>query len=96
MVIGFMPLSDLLRLDFPQELPVHRHPDTTGGRRLVLFLEDVGQMMEQRNDGRHGRLAQPVIHVFQKVLSVLIPLVRRQLEPLDCAGPIFWTSFPSR
>ena len=34
--------------------------------------------------------------MFQKVLSVLIPLVRRQLEPLDCAGPIFLDLFPKQ
>ena len=96
MVIGLMPLRDLLRPDLPQELPVHRHPDTAGGRRLVLFLEDVGQMMEQRNNGRHGRLAQAVIHVFQKVLSIFVTLIHRQLEPLGCAGPIFWDLFPKQ
>ena len=81
MVIGFMPLSDLLRLDFPQELPVHRHPDTTGGRRLVLFLEDVGQMMEQRNDGRHGRLAQPVkMCIRDRSLRYIYTLLARWLK----------------
>ncbi len=61
-----------------------------------MLLEDVGQMMEQRNDGRYGRLSQPVIHVFQKVFSVLIPLIRRQLEPLNRTGLIFWNLFPKQ
>ena len=47
---------------------------------MVLLLENVGQMVEQRNDGRHRRLAQAVIHVFQEILSIFIAPIRCQLE----------------
>ena len=57
---------------------------------MILLLEDVGQMAEQRNDGRHRRLAQAVIHVFQEILSIFVALIRCQLEPLDRTGSIFW------
>ena len=46
MVIRLVALSDLLRLDFSQELPVHSHSDTVRGW-LALLLKDVGQMVEQ-------------------------------------------------
>ena len=96
MVIRLVALSDLLRLDFSSELPIHRDPNATGGRWLVLLLENVGQMVEQRNDGRHRRLAQAVIHVFQEILSIFIALIRCQLEPLDRTGSIFWDLLPKQ
>ena len=63
---------------------------------MVLLLENVGQMVEQRNDGRHRRLAQAVIHVFQEILSIFIALIRCQLEPLDRTGSIFWDLLPKQ
>ena len=63
---------------------------------MVLLLENVGQMVEQRNDGRHRRLAQAVIHVFQEILSIFIAPIRCQLEPLDRTGSIFWDLLPKQ
>lgn len=63
---------------------------------MVLLLENVGQMVEQRNDGRHRRLAQAIIHVFQEILSIFIALIRCQLEPLDRTGSIFWDLLPKQ
>ena len=81
MVVRLMSHGDLLLPDSPPELTVHEADPRKGGRRLVP--EYPAHVMEESGCVGQERRAPGIVHVVQKILSVLIPLFCRHGEPAD-------------
>ena len=81
MVVRLVAHGDFLLPDSPPELTVHEADPRKGGRRLVP--EYPAHVMEESGCVGQERRAQGIVHVVQKILSVLIPLFCRHGEPAD-------------
>ena len=86
MVIPFVALSRFLFLDLPFQLVIHSNLQSPWRRRLLL-LKKISQVVEYPGDSLCHKPLSEIIQVDKEILSVLIPLVRREGEPVNCCFP---------